>query len=310
MSDISKLRGVIVPVGTPLAAGDRVDEDGLRRLTRYLLNAGVHGILVNGSMGGFAFLTDDEQERSLSIVLDEVSGAIPVLAGLGETSTSRAVRRARKFAAAGVHSLSVLPPFYFMAAQEHLVKYFSEIAESVECPIFLYDNPSLTKNPIHPETVADLRRRVPTIVGIKESNQDCANLQKLLRVCQGDPPFSILIGSESLLVVALQMGCDGFVGGLHNICPALAVALYDAFVAGDLPRARELQQQLIDVAEIFRFGHIWGGFDEALRYLEICERATGAPYVTALTPDERASVQVILDRSVKPSLARVDANSP
>jgi 4-hydroxy-tetrahydrodipicolinate synthase len=310
MNDISKVRGVVVPIGTPLAAGDRVDEDGLRRLTRYLVGAGVHGILVNGSMGGFAFLTDDEQERSLSIVLDEVSGSVPVLAGLGETSTSRAVRRARRFAATGVHSLSVLAPFYFMAAQEHLAKYFTEIAESVDCPVFLYDNPSLTKNPIHPETVAELRRRVPTIVGIKESNQDCANLQKLLALSQEDPRFSILIGSESLLVVALQMGCDGFVGGLHNICPALAVALYDAFVAGDLRRARDLQQQLMDVAEIFRVGHIWGAFDEALRYLEICERATGAPYVTALTPDERARVRLILDRSVKPSLARTDVNGP
>lgn len=187
MNDNSKVRGVIVPIGTPLAAGDRVDEAGLRRLTRYLVNAGVHGILVNGSMGGFAFLTDDEQERSLSIVLDEVAGAIPVLAGLGETSTSRAVRRARKFTAAGVHSLSVLAPFYFLASQEHLLNYFAEIAQSVDCPVFLYDNPSLTKNPIQPETVVELRRRVPTIAGIKESNQDCANLQKLLRLCRTIP---------------------------------------------------------------------------------------------------------------------------
>jgi 4-hydroxy-tetrahydrodipicolinate synthase len=310
MNDISKVRGVVVPIATPLEAGDRVDEAGLRRLTRHLVNAGVHGILVNGSMGGFAFLTDSEQERSISIVLDEVSGSIPVLAGLGETSTSRAVRRARTLAATGVHSLSVLAPFYFLAAQEHLVNYFTEIAESVECTIFLYDNPTLTKNPIHPETVAELRRRIPRIVGIKESDQDCANLQKVLLMSREDPRFSVLIGSESLLVVGLQMGCDGFVGGLHNVCPALAVALYDAFVAGDLQRARDLQQQLTEVAEIFRVGHIWGGFDEALRYLGICERATGAPYVTALTSDERARVRMILERSVKPALVRADADRP
>ena len=213
----------------------------------------MHGILVNGSMGGFAFLTDSEQERSLAIVLDEVSGADsgPGRSGRDRAPAGPSAGRGRS-RPAGVHSLSVLAPFYFLAVQEHLVNYFIEIAESVECPVFLYDNPTLTKNPIHPETVAELRRRVPTDhrhqgeqPGLRQSPEAAAD-------CSGRiPRFSILIGSESLLVVGLQMGCDGFVGGLHNVCPALAVAFYDAFVAGDLERARDLQQQLVESRRFF-----------------------------------------------------------
>ena len=254
MTDISKVRGVVVPIATPLEAGDRVDEAGLRRLTRYVVNAGVHGILVNGSMGGFAFLTDGEQERSISIVLDEVSGAIPVLAGLGETSTSRAVRRARKFASAGVHSLSVLAPFYFFAAQEHLVKYLQRDRGVCGVP----DIP-LRQPDAHQESHSsrDGRRVATARPDDRRASRRATRTAPTFRSCCGcsreDPRFSILIGSESLLVVALQMGCDGFVGGLHNICPALAVAFYDAFVAGDLQRARDLQQQLVDAAEIFRY---------------------------------------------------------
>lgn len=294
-----KLRGVIPPIGTPLLDGDYVDEVGLRRLTRYLLNSGVHGILANGTMGGFAFLTDKEQLRAISIVVAEVNGKVPVMGGVGETSTSRAVRKAKQIAREGVTHLSVLPPFYFHATQENLISYFSEIASTVDLPILLYDNPVMTKCNIHPETVAELRRHVPKIVGIKESNEDCRNLQDLLELMKEDPGFSVLTGSEFLILVGLQMGCDGFVGGLHNLCPHMAVGLYDAFRSGAVKEAHSLQRDLIATWQLFQNGNIWGAFDEALRYMQICERATGAPYVTNLSKEEKAKVHGILDRYVK-----------
>jgi 4-hydroxy-tetrahydrodipicolinate synthase len=296
--------GVIPPIGTPVTDQDRVDEAALRRLTRYLVSAGVHGLLANGTMGGFAFLTDEEQVRAISIVVEEVNGAIPVMGGVGETSTSRAIRKAKRIAQEGVTHLSVLPPFYFLAAQEHHVAYFSEIAAAVDLPIFLYDNPFLTKNPIHPETVAELQQEIPSIVGVKESNQDMLNLQTLLGLTNGREDFSVLTGSEFLIVVALQMGCSGFIGGLHNICPHMAVDLFTSYNSGDLQRAREIQQDLINTWQIFKYGNIWGAFDEALRYLGLAERATGAPYVSRLTSEEKAKVHSILDRYVKPYLDR------
>lgn len=301
MADM-KLTGVIPPIGTPLTADDRVDEAGLRRLNRYLLGAGVNAIFGNGSMGGFAFLTDDEQVRSISITVSEVNGKVPVLGGIGETSTSRAVRLARRLVGEGVNYLTLLPPSYFMANQRNLIAYFSAIAEAVDVPLFLYDNPVLTKNPIHPETVAELRQRVPQIVGIKVSNQDCINMQALLALMKNDADFAILTGSEFLTKVHLEMGCDGFVGGSHNLCPHMAVAFWQAHQSGDRARTAALQQDLIATWKVFLNGAVWGAFDEALRYLGICERATGQPYVTELTEAERADVRGILDRYVKPYL--------
>ncbi|MEO7653469.1 MAG: dihydrodipicolinate synthase family protein [Bryobacteraceae bacterium] len=293
-----KLSGVVVPIGTPLTDGDRVDEAGLRRLNQYLLGAGVHGLLSNGTMGGFAFLTDDEQVRSVSITVSEVNKAIPVIGGVGETSTSRAVKIAKRIAAEGVDYLSLLPPLYFIATQENLISYFSEIAAAVDIPIFLYDNPGLTKNPIHPDTIAELRRRIPQIVGIKVSNQDCANLQTILNLMKDDAGFSVLTGSEFLIVVNLMMGVDGCVGGLHNLCPHLSVALYNAFRSGDMEKANRLQQDLIATWQLFRQGNIWGAFDEALRYLGLCDRATGSPYVTAISEADRRAVHAILEENV------------
>lgn len=302
MECIMQLHGVVPPIGTPLTENDRVDTAGLTRLAHYLVDAGVHGILANGTMGGFAFLKNEEQLRSIATTVEAVNGRVPVMGGLGETSTSRAVAMAKEIAAQGVDALSMLPPFYFYGTQDHLMAYFSEIAAAVDIPVYLYDNPVLTKNPIHPETIAKLRSRIPHLRGIKVSNQDCVNLQNILTLMKGDEEFSILTGSEFLIVVALQMGCHGCVGGLHNVCPRIAVELYEAYRGGDLEKARERQQELKDAWQIFQYGSIWGAFDEALRWLGICERATGAPYVTALREEERSAVVGILEKHVRPYL--------
>src|ERR1041385_9571678 len=122
-----KLTGVIPPIGTPILAGGRVDEAGLRRLTRYLMDAEVNGILANGTIAGFAFLSDEDQIRAVSIVVSEVNGAIPVMGCIGETSTNRAIRKAKQIANEGVAYLTVLPPYYFFATQENLLAFFSEV---------------------------------------------------------------------------------------------------------------------------------------------------------------------------------------
>ncbi len=300
MKQLKKISGVVPAIATPLTDDDRVDIGGLRRVARYLLDGGVHAILANGSMGGFAWLTADEQVRAVATVVEETNGKIPVIGGIGECGSSRAVDMARRMSATGVDCLSILPPFYFLANQKQLEAYFREIADAVDLPVFLYDNPVLTKNPIHPATVAEVRRRCPNVAGIKVSNSDVIHLQEVIHVMRGEADFSILSGSEFLMQVVLEMGCQGVVGGLFNLCPRMAVECYEAVVAGERNRARELQRYLIETWQVFRRGAIWGAFDEALRYLELCDRATGRPYVTELTVEERAEVHAILDQYVKP----------
>lgn len=292
----SKLAGVIPAIGTPLTDGDRTDVPRLRRLTRFLLDGGSSGIFVNGSMGGFAFLSDLEQLRAIAAVVEEVNGQVPVMGGLGETSTSRAVPRAREIAGLGVDYLTVLPPFYFRPAQEHMRGFFLDIIAAVEVRVFIYDNPVSTKVQIHPETIAEIRRQAPRLAGVKESNQDCINLQNLLNLMRGDPDFAVLTGSEQLALVGLQMGVDGCIGGLYNLCPRIAVDLYEAFRSGDIDTARQRQRQILDLCGIFHYGHIWGAFDEALRFLGLGERATGAPFVSELAPEDRRQVRELLAR--------------
>src|SRR5215207_4199528 len=108
-----KLHGVVPPIGTPLTSGEQVDVAGLRRLAEFLVDGGVHGLLANGTMGGFAFLTDDQQIQSIATTVEVVDRRIPVIGGLGETSTARAVALAKRIAAEGVDAVSMLPPYYY-----------------------------------------------------------------------------------------------------------------------------------------------------------------------------------------------------
>lgn len=298
-----KLHGVIPPIATPLTDGDRVDEAGLRKLNRYLLDAGVNAIFSNGSMGGFAFLEDDEQVRSVGITVSEVNRQVPVMGGVGETSTSRAVKLAKRIAAQGVDYLSILPPFYYLANQDHLIAYFSEIAAAVDTPVVVYENPVLTKNSIQPETIARLHSAIPHLKGVKISNADQAYVQTVLTLMKEAPDFSVVTGHEFLLLIGLQLGCAGYVGGVHNLCPHMAVALYRAFQSGDIALAAKLQQDLIATWQVFKYGSIWGGFDEALRYLGICQRATGYPYVSSVSEEDRRAVHAIVDAQIRPYLS-------
>ncbi len=296
-----KLCGVIPPVATPLNPDGSVDTVGLQRIVAYLLDGGVHGLFANGSMSGFPFLTDKEQIRGISTVVEAANGRVPVMGGLGEIGTARAIMRAREIAATGVTHLTVLAPLFYFTAQDQLIRYFSDIAAAVDLPIILYDNPVLTKNPIHPETVLEVRHRVPSIVGIKESNQDCINLQRLLSLTKDDESFSVLTGSEYLILVGLQMGVSGTVGGLHNLCPSAAVKLYNSFQAGDIAGADTYQNILIELSEIFTVGgSIWGSFQDAVRYLGLAERTAGEPYVSDVSPAQSDAVRAILSRHITP----------
>lgn len=288
-----KLKGIIPPIATPLTADERIDQEGLRRLVRYLLEAGVHGIFVNGTMGCFALLTDSEQLRAVEIVVEEVDGRVPVMAGISDTGTKRVIERAKRIERLGVDYLSALPPFYFNLSQESGMRFFREVAQAVEKPLFIYNNPYLTGFDLTVDSIIALSAE-PNIVGIKETNQDCNRWARTIPVLRDERDgFSVLLGTELLIPVGLMMGADGAVGGAHNFAPGIAVELYNAALEGDYRRAMELSERLTKLCRIFEYAEIWGAFEVALQYLGILEKVTASPYRGA-TSAEREKVEAIL----------------
>lgn len=289
-----KLSGIVPPIGTPLTEDERVDERGMRRLVDHLLKNGVNAVFANGGMGAFALLSDQEQTRAVEIVIDEVHGRVPVMAGAADTSSKRVIEKAKRMVALGADYISILPPYYFSLTAESLMKFYLDVAEAVPSPIVIYDNPYTTHYRIPLDSILQLSE-VPHIVGLKESDQDVERWQSLTRHFKNDPDFSILIGTEALIKVALLLGADGVVSGLHNVAPKLAVELYRLVQSGDVQEADLFQQRLIDLFNIFTCGAgIWGGFEVALNFLDICEKVAASPYDSAITQPIRNKVEEIL----------------
>lgn len=250
-------------------------------------------------MGAFALLSDLKQARAVEIVVDEVRGRVPVLAGAADTGTRRVIDKARQMASLGADYLTILPPFYFGLDAESIRRFYREIADAVPLPVFIYDNPATTKYSIPLETVFELSD-IPNIAGIKESDQDCQRWQGLISRFRDHPNFTVLIGTEGLFKLAMMMGADGVVAGLHNLAPAMAVKLYRSVVSGDFEEADRLQQRLIDLFAIFTCGAgIWGAFEIALQSLGICEKVTASPYDSPVDKTVRERVEAILKTTLE-----------
>jgi 4-hydroxy-tetrahydrodipicolinate synthase len=290
-----KLSGVIVPHVTPLTRDERLDSAGLERLIEFLLGAGVHGIFSNGSMGGFAFYPDAMQYETIARTAEIVRGRVPVLAGVSDTSTTRTLARVREAATLGADALVVLPPYYYLCRQDEIERFFRAVADESPLPIVLYDNPKLAKNAIAPDTLAALAVH-PNIIGAKVSATDVFKWQTILRLELPRERFGLICGVEPMMGLGLQLGFDGVTGGVHNLVPGLAVALFDAAKAGRVEETEAIQQKLNRVYRVFEIDGGWRGAELTLSALGICQKVTAAPHDLPIPAEKRHAILEVLTR--------------
>ena len=287
-----KLTGVVVPVAVPLDERRRPDYHAYRGLIRFLLQSGVHGLFVNGSMGAFALLTDEEQRRLLEVAVEEAGGKVPIVAGIADTGPARVMERMFRIDPGPITALVLLPPFYYVAGQSELIRFFHAIADRAPRPLFLYENPRLAKNSLDLETILQLARH-GNIRGIKISTNNREAWSELVR-CLGQEDFSLICGAGRDCAEALRMGFDGITEGLHNIVPSVAVSLYNASRAGDHACARHLQDKINRCFEIFDIAGGWRGLEVAFSYMNIASFAAPPPYDEPIGESQRRRILDIL----------------
>lgn len=290
-----KLRGIIPPIVTPLHRDETVHEEQLRHVTEHLLQAGVHAIFVNGSMGAFNLLADSEQYRAIGVVVDQVAGRVPVMAGVSDTATRLVIEKAQQAEALGADCLSVLPPYYGKFNRPQLVRFFREVAQSVERPILAYNNPWTTLSNIDADTLLELADE-PNFAGIKDSANNAIHYQDLVRKLGDRPDFSILLGTTHLTSYGLFLGADGIIEGLHHLKPEWAVGIWDAAQDGDWERVNDYQLKLESLIPFVTYGEVWGGVELALRELGWCDKITAHPFVSISDPDEIDAVKALVRR--------------
>jgi 4-hydroxy-tetrahydrodipicolinate synthase len=290
MSPFERLQGIMPALATPLNEDETIDEAAMRRLVRRVLDAGVHGVVVLGTAGEFAALADPEKMRAVEIVVSEVAGQVPVIAGSGEPGTRRAIETTRRMAALGIDAAMVVPPYYQPIPQTAVIAHYTALTAAVDLPIILYNIPSCTKVTIEVDTVRALVD-VPGIAGLKDSSGQFAYYQTLVTELSSER-FGVVTGNDGLVYAAMTVGGDGSIGSGINLAPHWYVALYEAARAGRWDEARDVQRRITGLSALYRHG-FHPGLKAALSLLGICRPIPTAP-MQALSAEQMGDIEAAL----------------
>lgn len=266
-----KIKGIITAMVTPLSE-DGINEAATRKLVNKLINDGVHGLFVLGTNGEFYALSEAEKLALVKIVVDEAAGRVPVFAGSGGISTEEVIKVTNQFAELGVEAVSVITPYLIKLSDEELIQHYQTIALNTNLPMILYNIPANTQLSINESVFKELIQ-LPQIIGIKDSSGKLENIQMYLETNDRED-FSILIGSDSLILPALQMGVDGAVAATSNVLTKTDLGIYQAFLENKMERAQVLQESINDFRGILKLATV----PSVLKHsLELIGFPVGAP---------------------------------
>lgn len=290
------LRGVVPPLITPLADEYNLDRPGLDHLIEHVLAGGVHGLFLLGTTGEGPSLSYDLKFSMVKQSCDIIRGRVPVLVGITDTSFAESIRLAEHAARCGADAVVLAPPYYFPAGQAELLEYFEHLAPKLPLPLFLYNMPSMTKVSIEVDTLRKASE-IENIVGFKDSGGNMINFHEYISAMRDKPDFALLIGPEELLGESVLFGGHGGVAGGANIKPRLFVDMYEAAVAGDLGKIKELQKEIFALRQLYSCGKYSSTFIKgvkcALNCMGICSDYMAEPFHAFREP-ERNRVEILL----------------
>ena len=235
------LRGCGTALLTPFTPDGAVDEGALRRFVQWQLAEGVHFVVPCGSTGEAATLSTGEHRRVVEIVVEEVAGRVPVVAGAGANDTQKAIALTREMRAAGATHRLHVSPAYSKPPQRGIEAHFRAIADAVDLPIVLYNVPGRTASNMEAATTLRLAE-VPNIVAMKEASGNLPQVQAILRDRPAD--FAVLSGDDALSLAVMAAGGDGVISVTSNATPRLVAELCERCLAGDFVGARTIDARL------------------------------------------------------------------
>ena len=238
--------GMATAMVTPMTP-EGVDYEALGRFVDFQLSQGIHALVAVGTTGESATLSPDERKEVIRFTIDRVAGRVPVIAGTGTNNTQHAIEYSVDAAKAGADALLVVTPYYNKATQNGLIAHFTAIADKVDKPIILYNVPSRTGCNLLPATVEKLAEH-PNIAAIKEASGNMSQVVELFARC-GDK-LDVYSGEDGLTVPILSMGGKGTISVLSNVVPKEAVAMTNAFFAGDVAQAARLQCRYLNLINL------------------------------------------------------------
>lgn len=247
---MSVFKGSAVAMVTPFHedAEQTINYDAFAKFIDFQIANGTDAIVVCGSTGESATMTEEEHLEACRFVVDYVKHRVPVIAGTGSNCTKTAANLTKAVRGYGADAALVITPYYNKGTQEGLYRHFRAVAEAGKgMPVLMYNVPSRTGVNLLPETAAKLVREVPEIVGIKEACGDLSQIVKLMTLTDGN--IELYSGNDDQTVPIMAVGGLGVISVVANVAPQKMHDLCVAFAAGDLAKARKLQFETEELFE-------------------------------------------------------------
>jgi 4-hydroxy-2-oxoglutarate aldolase len=289
------LNGILLPITTPFTPGEELDAEGLERNLAQWNGSGIVGYVVLGSTGERANLDEAEYLKVIETARRAVPEHLTFIAGAGQQSTRGTIKEIERAVAAGAEAVLVITPSFYKSAitQDALVGHYQSVADASPLPVILYSMPDLTGIKIKPETAARLSEH-SNIIGMKDSSADVAEFAET--VYQAPDDFAVMIGNGTVLCAALQAGARGGILAVGCAVPRLCIEIYEAVQAGNIERAKVLQDKLTPLARAVTKTYGIGGLKTAM---EMAGFVGGSARAPLQRPDEAAAAEIaqLLDQA-------------
>lgn len=287
---MKKLYGITIAMVTPFDAQEQVDYEALQKLTEFLILRGVNCLYPCGTTGEMLHLSVEERMKIAETVVKTAAGRCNVFIHCGAATEQETIKLAQHAHSIGADGIGVVTPIFLGVNKRELEAFYLRVAASVpaDFPVYLYNIPQCAANDISAESAELLAESAPNIVGIKYSFADINRTIDYINVKNSG--FSVLHGCDRALTAMLTLGCDGTVSGAACVFPEPFVAVYQAYMEGNLQKAQELQKGCVEIIDILRRGTNMAYFKSALSFRGIDAGGMRKPQMN-LTDEEAAAFE-------------------
>ncbi len=293
-------KGIFPALTTPFTVNDELDLLMFEKNLYAQLNAGVHGVIIGGSLGEASTLKEFEKEELMKFASKKVEARIPVILNIAEASTTDAIQQAALAKQWNADGLMLLPPMRYKADDRETVEYFKTVARSVDLPIMIYNNPVDYKIEVTLDMFEELAE-CKNITAVKESTRDVSNVTRMKN--RFGERYKILCGVDTIAMEELLLGADGWVAGLVNAFPNETVAIYELVRSGKIEEATNIYRWFMPLLEL-------DIHPKLVQYIKLAQAQTGlgTEYVRAprlvLEGEERKRILKIINDGIasRPSL--------
>ena len=240
-------KGIFPALTTPFTVNDELDLPMFEKNLHAQVNAGVHGVIIGGSLGEASTLTTSEKEELIKFAMRKVEAKIPVILNIAEASAKDALHQTALAKQWNADGLMLLPPMRYKADDRETIEYFKTVARSTDLPIMIYNNPIDYKIEVTLDMFEELAE-CKNITAVKESTRDVSNVTRMKNRF-GDR-YKILCGVDTIAMEELMLGADGWVAGLVNAFPNETAAVYELVRSGKIEEATNIYRWFMPLLEL------------------------------------------------------------